>query len=329
MYKCVVTSLLVAAAIILCPASAWAQEDPDAPIATAPSESVLVVVEELSGEPELLPPPVPPELRPPWLTKETLSSELSGVATIGVQDGYFYRYYGFDVANSKPTSQATLSGSYGDWNVETGGSKLLSSRDSSQSSERLANEMWVGLSYRPEVETPIGRFRFDFAVVYRALDHGQGVFATRDDSTELIAGVGYPMTFGPFEIMPYVISVKSNPVGYNNSLYWAGAGLAGKLLLRDYGVVLSADLMDWHNVNSYTAVIHRNVTTGSLTGSKQLPFRGLTGTVGVWFSRYSEQDSRFDLLVERDGRMLRTAAAPGSSKGKYVATPYAKIAYAF
>jgi hypothetical protein len=301
------------------------EEDPpdDAPIATAPLEPVTAMEPILLEEPETLP---EPRVYGPWLTQQPSSTELTGVATIGLQHGYFYRYYGFDVANGKTTSQATVSVSYGDFSSEIGGSKLLESKDSPRSSERLANEYWVGLAYRPEFETVVGRFRFDFAVVYRGLDHGQGLGAIRDDSTELVAGVGYPRTFGQLEIMPHVLSVKSNPVGYNNSLYFAGVGLATKWRLPRYGIALSADVMDWHNVNSTTAVIHRNVTTLSLAASRTLSKTGWTGTVGVTVSRYSTQDGRFDMFVERDGRLLRTTQA--SSAG-LTANPYFRFAYAF
>lgn len=314
-----VTTLLFAT-----PALAQDEEPPDdAPIATAPHEAVAATEVASSPEPITLPPPAE---RGPWLTKKPDAPELSGTATVGLQHGYFYRYYGFDVANGKTTSQASVTVQYGDFNAEVGGSKLLESKDSPRSSERLANEYWVGLSYRPEFETFAGRFRFDFAVIYRGLDHGQGLGAIRDDSTELVAGVGYPMTFGRLEVMPHILSVKSNPVGYNNSLYFAGIGLTTKWRVPRSGIVLYADLMDWHNVNSTTAVIHRNVTTLSLAASRALTKSGWTGTVGVTLSRYSDQDARFDMFVERDGRTLRTtqASSPGLS-----ANPYFRFAYAF
>ena len=84
-----------------------------------------------------------------------------------------------------------------------------------------------------------------------------------------------------------------------------------------------------HNVNSVTAVIHRNVFYGSVEGSKQLPDQAWTITVGFWFSQYGEQDSRFDVLIDRDGRMNRVKPASGPSSQKMVTIQYARIARAF
>lgn len=318
--------LLASAAIALLSSTPVfaAEEDPpdEAPIRTAPQEVVTATEAPLPSEPVTIPEPVD---NGPWLTKKP-APELSGVATVGMQQGYFYRYYGYDVANNKATSQAAVTLGYGDFSAEVGGSKLLESKDSPRSSERLANEYWIQLAYRPEYETVVGRFRFDFAVIYRGLDHGQGLGATRDDSTELVAGIGYPMTFGNLEVMPHFLSVKSNPIGYNNSLYFTGVGLDTRWHLRHYGIVLYADLMDWHNVNSTTAVIHRNVTTLSLAASRTIAGSRWTGTLGVTLSRYGEQDGRFDMIVERDGRTLRTTQ---NRSPALTANPYFRFGYAF
>ena len=328
MYKKIVTFLLSSmAAACLSAAPAWAQdmeEAFDVPIATAPLDYQVAEGDTPHDEPILLSPASGSS--GPWLPKPEPPT-CSGTAALGVQNGYFYPNYGMDVANNKPTSQGAVTGTCEDFTAEVGGSKLLSSKEGSHS-ERLANEWWVRGTYHPEYKTPIGRFRFEFTVSYRGLDHGQGLGATRDDSTELIGGIGYPMTFGSFEVMPCIRSVKSNPVGYNNSLYWAGECLGIKGPLPGDGT-FRMNLNYMHNVNSVTAVIHRNVFYGSVEGSKQLPDQAWTITVGFWFSQYGEQDSRFDVLIDRDGRMNRVKPSSGPSSQKMVTIQYARISRAF
>lgn len=324
--------LLTTAGCIFIAGSAHAEAAFDTSIATA---GTTLASFDAGIEPELI-----ARSYPARYARKRREPLCSGEMSFGVQRGYLYRYHGMDVANGQPTSQAVAKASCGDFAIEAGGSTLLSDGQdgipaalvtqtaTGTGSERLANEAWVILSYRPTVDTPIGRFNLEGSVVYRALDHGQRVFSTRDDYTELVARIGYPITWGPVVIEPYLRSTKANPVGYNNSLYWMAEGVK---VDWQYSEDLSFNLEAAcdHNVNSVTAVVHRNVCYGSVGARKQLAYDGWSIAAGMHFSQYAGYDQQFDFVVERDGRLLKSRKLATEPESDFEYYPYLSVTKRF
>lgn len=245
-------------------------------------------------------------------------SKCSGTASVGIQKGNYYENYGIDVADGRLVSKDVVTGTCGDFTAEAGGTVLLSTKGK-YGLRGLGDELWLGGTWHPEIKTKYGTVKFEGTVRYRALDHGQGLGASRDDSTELIGGIGYAMNFGPLEFTPFLRAVKSNPVGYNNSLFWMLEGLDATVALPGDSRI-RAEYLHASNVNSLYAVPHRNADSLMIEGSKQFPGTSWTGTVGVTIAQYANRDSRYDLQIERDGRMAQKRKPRGDVYGKR--TPY-------
>lgn len=320
------TLLLTAAGLALFAGSAQADDAIDATIATAEESDTALAI---GGETEQVALAYPER----YAVQQDRKIGCSGEYAASLRKGYLYRYYGIDIADGRPTSQAEATVSCGMFTVNVGSSVLLGDRGehvpagiqsaSAKDSDRLANESWVSVSLHPTVNTPVGRFEFTLGTVYRFLDHRDGAVIS-DDYSEVVIGVRYPITIGDVTARFGIESVKINPINDNNSLYAVSERLELEWRRAD-DFSLNFDIAYSHNVNSVTAVIHRNVWYGSLNGEKYFPEHNLAIRAGVQFSQYAGYDRRFDFVVERDGRLLKAQKHQGPQKAGFTYFPFVSI----
>ncbi|MDB5265877.1 MAG: hypothetical protein JWM39_590 [Parcubacteria group bacterium] len=223
-----------------------------------------------------------------------------GTIEIGLSQGHLDPNYGIDLAPEKTVAQTSISYTYDHF---TGTWRTLNMLSSGRSYGRLGlgNEEQLELAYHNADQTRLGTFEYLGSVNYRFIDTGHNA-GMSDDYIEVTGQLGYPVKIvGSLKVMPYVRAVKDVPVGHNNPLFWDMAGV------RINGPILSdakfyLNLTSVHNVNSETAVPHKNVWYAE-AGVSRLLYGLVVGTLGATYSEYSKEDTRFEYLPQRDARL--------------------------
>ncbi len=233
---------------------------------------------------------------------ETRDTPCSGTMSTGFERGYVYPHYGIDVAPGAPVVQLKVALTCGHITAHWQGTSELST-NSTYGHRGLADEQRVGLTYHNLTPTPLGDFTYEVSATYLGLDMGQGVGVSRDDYVELTVLLARPITRGTWKVTPSLRLVKDIPVAHNNPLYWGEGGLRVEgPFARDSRFYVDGVLV--HNVNSTTAVPHKNVWYGEAGVSTPVNAR-LTTVMGVRFTQYGARDSRSFLVIERDGRLVQ------------------------
>jgi len=239
----------------------------------------------------------------------------SAVVEIGLQRGLSLPNYGVDVAPGKAVTHDRVAVTCNHFTGEAGGSALLSG-SGTYGHRGPVDEQWLKGAYGNEVGTAIGTFSYEASLAYHVIDLGQGLKDSGDDYVALAAEIGYPLEVRNWKVTPSIGVDKYIPVGHNNPLYWQKARLRIKRLNAD-GSMFYVDGESVHNVNSTTAVIHKNVWEIEAGYTKPLG-HGWTGTAGLMVTQYGNSDRHFRLFLERDGRMTpfrKSGPMPDEKRG--------------
>ncbi|MDB5237294.1 MAG: hypothetical protein JWL88_396 [Parcubacteria group bacterium] len=223
-----------------------------------------------------------------------------GTIEIGLSQGYLYPNYGIDIAPDKTVARTAISYTH-DHVTGTFRTFSLLSSGRGYGHRGLGNEQQLELAYHDAAQTRLGTFEYLGSVNYRFINTGHHA-GTGDDYIEITAQLGYPVKLiGSLKGTPYIRAVKDIPVGHNNPLFWEMAGI------RVSGPFLSnmkfyLDFVSVHNINSTTAVPHKNEWYAEAGVSRPL-FGSVVGTLGVTYTQYSRKDMRFEYLPRRDARL--------------------------
>lgn len=224
----------------------------------------------------------------------------SGTLELGLSQGYTEPNYGVNVAPDEAVAQSMLAVTCHHVTARWVNVTELSSKNTNSRSH-LANEQRFGLGYAHGVHTPVGTVQLNASLDYRAIDLGKGLDVSRDDYIEGAVSAALPITRGPWTLTPSLSLRKDVPIKSNNGLNFKEVGLRldGPFLgdSRFY-----TDCKSIRNENSTTAVLHKNVWFCEAGMSKQIKY-GWTGTMGVTFTQYGQQDIRFIHKIERGGRL--------------------------
>lgn len=252
--------------------------------------------------------------------------DCSGTLTTGIERGYVYPNYGIDVAPGAAVARAAVALTCGHLTASWQGTSELST-DDTYGHRGLADEQRVGLTYHHQAGTPLGTFTYAISVTYLGLDMGQGVGVSRDDYVELTAKVARPTTYGRWTLTPYVEAVKDIPVGHNNPLYWFTVGSRVETGVTEHAQ-LYVDVVAVHNINSTTAVPHKNVWYGETALVSELGPR-LSATMGFVFTQYGKRDSRSFLDVQPDGRLVQKPRTGPKPVRQPNLNPFLRLTYTF
>lgn len=219
---------------------------------------------------------------------------------LGFSQGHIDPNYGVDTAPGVAVAEGLAGLTCDHFTVQLKSVMELSSDDHDRN-PGIANEQRIGLGYAHDVHTPVGTLKLDATLDYRALNLGKGLDVTRDDYIEGAVGLALPITRGRWTVTPSLRLIKDVPVGNNNNLNFKQGALRldGPFLGTSTFYI---DVKDIRNENSTTAVLHKNVWFGEAGVTRHFD-TGWTGTMGVAFSQYGKQDSRFIHRIERGGRL--------------------------
>jgi hypothetical protein len=230
--------------------------------------------------------------------QNTVVPDPNGVTLeVGVSQGRLDPNYGIDLAPEKTVARAAVTFTHDHFSGMLRNYTVVST----DSHQGLGDEQQIEGCYHTADVTRLGTFAYKACATYRALNMGHGS-GTSDDYLEAMGQLAYPLKIaGSFDFAPYVRVVKEIPVGHNNPLFW---GMGGVLFC---GPVLSdarfcVDAVSVHNVNSETAVPHKNTWSVEANVKRPIWF-GIIGMLGVSYTEYSERDTRYEYRPRADGRL--------------------------
>jgi hypothetical protein len=223
-----------------------------------------------------------------------------GMIEVGVSQGHLDRNYGIDIAPEKAIEGTVISYTHDHFTGILRSFTLISSADYGH--RGMGDEQQLQFAYHAADQTRLGRFEYQAAISYRLLDMGKGLGDISDDYIEFTGQLAYPIRLGgSWKITPYARVVKDIPVGHNNPLTWEGGGVRLYIPIMS-DARLYVDGLFLHDVNSETAVPHKNVWDIEVGVSRKLWF-GVVGTMGATYPQYSERDTRFEYRPRFDGRL--------------------------
>lgn len=234
---------------------------------------------------------------PAYAQSEAPSSDNGVTFEAGLSQGHFDPNYGINFVPEKTVVQTEISYTH---NTVTAVLRTFTVAEPERH-QSLGDEQQFGLIYHDADHTRFGTFSYEGSVTYRALNMGH-VSGTSDDYVEVAGRLAYPVNItGSWIVVPYAGLTKEIPVGHNNPLFFGSGGLlfCGPILSDAHFCI---DAVSVHDVNSTTAVPHKNVWYVRPEVSRGLWY-GIVGTVGFTYSQFSERDTQFEYIPQADGRL--------------------------
>jgi hypothetical protein len=293
----------------------------DAPIRTAPAEAISAPAPLAYEEPTTIDPNA--YGTGPWLTPKE-EHPCAGSMSLGFGQGDVLPYYGIDVADGKPVSHGDVS--YGcrltahdRFAVELGATAPLATTHGD-----LGQERWFTVGFDHRMQFGPGKIMFGVSTSYRSINRFQSM---ADDNARLSAHVSYAFAWGRLTMAPNIEWIRDVPMKKTNILNWTELALPVSFSLADGGSIYFAPRFV-HNVNSFTAVLHKNTWYGAL-GHITPPWHHLTLDTGISFAQYREHDSAFDLYAaaDGDGKIWQVPKVGGARSGGPVVGLFATVSH--
>jgi len=210
----------------------------------------------------------------------------SGLVVFGFQSGYPLQDLGIDASDKKAVSQNMFLVRCGHFSIDVWTSAQLSG---GTYGHRGSGDEWdLEMNYANSVETPLGKFNYEFYAAYYALDLGEGLRDSEDDYVQIYGELARTFQVGRFQVTPFGRYIHLFAIGDFDDLDFIRAGVR---IGFPFSVPLVGNLNGYldashtSNLNASGVVTHQEVWRGELGVSRDLGL-GWSVTLGTKFTEF-------------------------------------------